>query len=174
MWTLLTVGLHVARQQVSFWTGVVTVVTHVRLCDSLGFLVDNTHHFLFILVARFLQKDRYEGLHSHYYYHRITKEYKGRTDSNSLTRPIEAVRLATLLLQYLLDRDQRSYNISMVLKVCTKEGQDIFSNQYVPLQTGLPYISPGHLISSVLVLSTPELTKQQYQCPQLLILSYNE
>ena len=35
-----------------------------------------------------------------------TKEYEGRTDSNSSTRLNEAVCVATLLLQYLLDRDK--------------------------------------------------------------------
>ena len=38
---------------------------------------------------------------------RSTKEYKGRTDINSPIGLNEAVRVATLLVQYLLDREQR-------------------------------------------------------------------
>ena len=36
-----------------------------------------------------------------------TKEYKGRTDSNSPTGPNETVHVVTLLLQYLFDSDKR-------------------------------------------------------------------
>ena len=39
---------------------------------------------------------------------RSTKDNKERTDSNSPAEPNEAVRVATLLLKYLLDRDKRT------------------------------------------------------------------
>ena len=78
--------------------------TSVYVCHTLR--PDSPYHhrphgFLYILL--FLLHD-----HIHTFFFFRSKEYKGRTDYNSPTGPIESVRVATLLLLYLHVRDKRT------------------------------------------------------------------